>query len=92
MRRAGRAPTSAGCIGRSTRSSRSRKRRAPRSARWDRLWLRPPARFLRSWIIGRGVAEGFPGFFVALQSAFYVHVKHAKADERWREEQLEEKH
>jgi len=62
-------------------------RARPRPASADRLLLRPPARLLRSWVIGRGLLEGFPGFFVALSSAFYVHVKHAKADERWREEQ-----
>lgn len=56
-------------------------RAAPRPARWDRLYLRPPARFLRSWLVGRGFLEGFPGFFIALASALYVHVKHVKADE-----------
>ncbi|MDG2303795.1 MAG: glycosyltransferase [Candidatus Binatia bacterium] len=56
-------------------------RAKPRRARWDRLYLRPPARFLRSWLVGRGCQEGFPGFFIALASALYVHVKHVKADE-----------
>lgn len=59
-------------------------RAAPRRARWDRLYLRPPARFLRSWLLGRGFLEGFPGFFIALASAVYVHVKHVKADEEAR--------
>lgn len=59
-------------------------RAAPRRARWDRIYLRPPARFLRSWLVGRGFREGFPGFFIALASAVYVHVKHVKADEEAR--------
>ena len=59
-------------------------RARPRRARWDRLYLRPPARFLRSWLLGRGFQEGFPGFFIALASALYVHVKHVKADEEAR--------
>lgn len=60
-------------------------RAKPRRARWDKLYLRPPARFLRSWLVGRGFQEGFPGFFIALASAVYVHVKHVKADEEARE-------
>lgn len=56
-------------------------RAAPKPARWDKIYLRPPARFLRSWLVGRGFLEGFPGFFIALASAVYVHVKHVKADE-----------
>ncbi len=57
---------------------------APKRSRWDKVYLRPPARFLRSWLVGRGLLEGFPGFFIALASAVYVHVKHVKADEQTR--------
>ena len=56
----------------------------PKFAKWDRLYLRPPARFLRSWLVGRGFLEGYPGFFIALASALYVHVKYVKADEEAR--------
>lgn len=56
----------------------------PKEAKAERLYLRPPARFLRSFLVGRGFVEGFPGFFIAMASALYVHVKYVKADEEHR--------
>lgn len=51
--------------------------------RW--LWfdnlLRPPFRFFRSYILKRGLLEGFPGFFVAVTAAIYVFLKYAKLRE-----------
>lgn len=54
---------------------------SPRRAGFERLYLRTVARFVRSWILLGGWREGFPGLFVALASAVYVHVKYVKADE-----------
>jgi glycosyltransferase involved in cell wall biosynthesis len=49
-------------------------------ARWhlrDAL-LRPAGRFARSYILKRGFAEGFAGFYVAVTAAVYVFLKYAK--------------
>ena len=40
--------------------------------------LRPPARFIRSYILQRGFMEGFAGFYVAVVAAVYVFLKYAK--------------
>ena len=42
------------------------------------LVLRPPARFLRSYLLKRGFRDGLPGFVIAGASAFYVFLKYAK--------------
>ncbi len=60
-------------------------RASPRRAGFERLYLRTVARFVRMWILRGGWREGFPGLFVALASAVYVHVKYVKADEVARE-------
>ena len=44
--------------------------------------LRPPARFLRSYVLRRGYRDGMPGFVIAVASAFYVFLKYAKLWER----------
>jgi glycosyltransferase involved in cell wall biosynthesis len=44
------------------------------------LVLRPPARFLRSYLLRQGFRDGLPGFVIAAASAFYVFLKYAK---RW---------
>jgi glycosyltransferase involved in cell wall biosynthesis len=49
--------------------------------------LRPPVRFLRSYIFKGGFREGFAGFYVAVTAAVYVFLKYAKL---W-EIELEEK-
>ena len=52
--------------------------------RLDRLVLRPPARFLRSYVLRRGFLDGVPGFVIGVASAFYVFLKYAKLWERTR--------
>lgn len=49
--------------------------------RWFDNVLRPPFRFFRSYILKRGLLEGFPGFFVAVTAAIYVFLKYAKLKE-----------
>jgi glycosyltransferase involved in cell wall biosynthesis len=52
--------------------------------RLARLVLRPPARFLRSYLLRQGFRDGMPGFVIAVASAFYVFLKYAKHWERAR--------
>lgn len=52
--------------------------------RVDRLLLRPPARFVRSYLLRQGFRDGLPGFVIAVSSAFYVFLKYAKHWERTR--------
>jgi glycosyltransferase involved in cell wall biosynthesis len=51
---------------------------AGRRARLSDLALRPPARFLRGYLLKRGFLDGLPGFVVAVASAFHVFLKYAK--------------
>jgi len=44
---------------------------------WDIL-LRPPARFLRGYVLRRGFLDGVPGLIIAVVSAFGVFAKYAK--------------
>jgi glycosyltransferase involved in cell wall biosynthesis len=46
------------------------------------LVLRPPARFLRSYLLKQGFRDGLPGFVIAVASGFYVFLKYAKQWER----------
>lgn len=46
------------------------------------LVLRPPARFLRSYVLRSGFRDGLPGFIIAVASGFYVFLKYAKQWER----------
>jgi glycosyltransferase involved in cell wall biosynthesis len=48
--------------------------------RFRDLVLRPPARFLRSYLLRQGFRDGLPGLVIAVASAFYVFLKYAK---RW---------
>lgn len=48
------------------------------------LVLRPPARFVRCYLLRRGFLDGMPGFIIAVASAFYVFLKYAKLWERSR--------
>jgi glycosyltransferase involved in cell wall biosynthesis len=48
------------------------------------LVLRPPARFLRIYLLRSGYRDGLPGFIIACASAFYVFLKYAKQWERSR--------
>jgi hypothetical protein len=52
--------------------------------RLHRLLLRPPARFLRCYVLRRGFLDGLPGLVIAVASAFYVFLKYAKLWERTR--------
>jgi glycosyltransferase involved in cell wall biosynthesis len=46
---------------------------------WSHLVLRPPAAFLKNYIIKQGFRDGFLGFFLATSFAFYTFLKYAKA-------------
>ena len=52
--------------------------RRGRRARVSDLCLRPPARFLRAWLLKRGFLDGMPGFLIAAVTAFHVLLKYAK--------------
>ena len=52
------------------------------------LVLRPPARFLRTFILRRGFLDGLPGFVISVASAFYVFLKYAKLWERTHRSEL----
>jgi glycosyltransferase involved in cell wall biosynthesis len=47
-------------------------------ARWHDLVVRPPARFLRAYLLKRGFLDGMPGFVIATATAFHVFLKYAK--------------
>ena len=47
-------------------------------ASWSHLLLRPPATFLKNFIIRQGFRDGFLGLFLALSFAFYTFLKYAK--------------
>ena len=49
-----------------------------------RLVLEPAWRFVRSYLVQRGVLDGFPGLFVSATGAFYVFVRWAKIWEQQR--------
>ncbi len=42
------------------------------------LVLRPPARFLKSYLLQQGFRRGLPGFIVSIAGAYYVFMKYAK--------------
>jgi len=44
----------------------------------DDLLLRPPARFLRAYLLRRGFLDRLPGLLVAVLTAIYVFLKYAK--------------
>jgi hypothetical protein len=53
-------------------------REAGRHTRLRDLVLRPPARFLRGYLLKRGYRDGVPGFAIAAVGAFHVFLKYAK--------------
>jgi hypothetical protein len=55
-----------------------------RRAGASRLMIEPAWRFLRSWVLKRGLLEGIPGFFVAATDAFYAFLRWARIWERER--------
>lgn len=40
--------------------------------------LRPPARFVRAYLLKQGFRDGVPGFVIAVATAFHVFLKYAK--------------
>ncbi|MGQ0553640.1 MAG: glycosyltransferase family 2 protein [Planctomycetota bacterium] len=48
------------------------------------LVLRPPARFLRMYVLRAGFLDGWRGLIVSWVGAFYVFLKYAKLRDRWR--------
>jgi hypothetical protein len=48
------------------------------------LVLRPPARFLRAYVLKLGLLDGWPGFIIAAATAFHVFLKYALLFERSR--------
>jgi len=52
--------------------------RRGRRARVSDLCLRPPARFLRAYLLKAGFRDGMPGFLIAALTAFHVLLKYAK--------------
>ena len=55
---------------------------AGRRARLRDLLFRPPARFLRAYLLRRGFMDGIPGLVIAWATAFHVFLKYAKLWER----------
>jgi glycosyltransferase involved in cell wall biosynthesis len=51
---------------------------AGRRAGLARLVLRPPARFLRAYLLRGGFRDGVPGLVIAAATAFHVFLKYAK--------------
>ncbi len=49
-----------------------------RRAGFRNLFLRPPFKFLKCYILKRGFLDGWPGFIIAATSAFYVLAKYVK--------------
>ncbi len=52
--------------------------RLGRRARVSDLCLRPPARFLRAYLLKAGFRDGMPGLLIAVITAFHVLLKYAK--------------
>jgi glycosyltransferase involved in cell wall biosynthesis len=52
--------------------------REGRKFRCSDLVLRPPARFLRAYLLKRGFLDGMPGLIIAVATALHVFLKYAK--------------
>lgn len=48
----------------------------------SRMVLHPPIKFLECFVWKQGFRDGWPGLVIAMASAFYIFVKHAKLWER----------
>jgi len=53
-----------------------------RRARWSDLALRPPARFLKQWLLQAGFRDGTEGLVLCALSAYGVFAKYARLRER----------
>ncbi len=47
------------------------------------LVAQPPIEFLRSYVLRRGILDGYPGLVISLLHAYYVFLKYAKLRELW---------
>jgi glycosyltransferase involved in cell wall biosynthesis len=65
-------------FGRYTSAAARDRLRAGKRAGFVDLVLTPPARFFRTYVIRLGFLDGFPGFVLAVLSAFYVFTRYTK--------------
>ena len=68
-------------IDRYSRTAAAEMLKAGRRTSVAGLFCRPLARFVRDYILKAGFLDGFPGLVVAVNTAFYVFVKHVKLRE-----------
>jgi hypothetical protein len=54
-------------------------RRQGRSPGWAKIWLNPPYRFLRDYLLRGGVLDGRVGLLIAWESARYTYFKYRLA-------------
>lgn len=54
-------------------------RRQGRHPSWVKVWLNPPARFLRDYVLRAGVLDGAAGLAIAWEAARYTHLKYRLA-------------
>ncbi len=66
-----------------TRGARQYVERGGRAALFNML-VHPPFRFLRMYVLQRGIADGYAGLVLCLLSSYSVFLKYAKAWERAR--------
>jgi len=52
------------------------------------LLLRPPARFVKEYLLKKGFLDGLPGLVIAVSTMYYVFAKYAKL---WELEQKKER-
>jgi hypothetical protein len=73
-----------GKVNRYTDTMAARRRAAGERPALSALVLRPPARFLRMYVLRAGFLDGWRGLVVSGIGAFYVFLKYAKLREPWR--------
>jgi len=61
----------------STIFARAQHERGRRASLWD-LLARPPAKFLKSYLLKRGFLDGRHGLILSMTATFYVFLKYAK--------------
>jgi glycosyltransferase involved in cell wall biosynthesis len=54
-------------------------RRQGRRPGWEKVWLNPPWRFVRDYLLRGGLLDGRIGFVIAWESARYTHLKYRLA-------------
>jgi glycosyltransferase involved in cell wall biosynthesis len=54
-----------------------------RPFRWENLLFNPSFRFFKDYFFKLGFLDGIPGFIIAVSTAYYAFVKHAKLWERY---------